>query len=511
MAEEPKKHKVLIVDDETINIELLGNLLRDEINVIFATSGEEALTIAKSSKPDLVLLDIGMPGMDGYQVCRALKSDPETEKVPVIFITAKDTEHEEAYGLELGAVDYITKPFNPQIVKSKVKNHLAKLPGPGATSPVAGDQPLSTKPSSGKRFAWVGGLAVGVIALAIAGVLFSGKFTGPPAEIVAVKRVEAPSRPAAPMKPDKKKPVEAKTKSVGKETVATLPPPQEDEGDTRAMAEVLGYGWVLKTKCGPIPDVEWWKFRTHEDIAGYVTRKHKGDWKAYIEVWTIRLVKLQDIYLRGSSAVVTTGQVLKGPLLQDYVKQMRDRLSVIRCLGAEAAADKARKSAAVSHDLLKRGWKPDITERGELIAARVSAGLAVVVAGFLGIRNFGFVAEVVAFAFGLAAASFFPAIIMGIFSKRMNREGAILGMIAGITFTASYIVYFKFINPGANTLENWWFGISPEGIGTVGMLLNFAVAVTVSRFTPAPPPEIARLVDSIRVPKGAGEAHEISG
>ena len=168
-------------------------------------------------------------------------------------------------------------------------------------------------------------------------------------------------------------------------------------------------------------------------------------------------------------------------------------------------------SAAVSHDLLKRGFSPNITERGELIAARVSAGFAVVVAGYLGINPPGFVAEVVAFAFGLAAASFFPAIVMGIFSKRMNREGAVLGMIAGITFTAAYIVYFKFINPGANTAEYWWFGISPEGIGTLGMLLNFTVALTVSRFTPPPPPHIAHLVDVIRVPRGAGEAHEISG
>ena len=167
-------------------------------------------------------------------------------------------------------------------------------------------------------------------------------------------------------------------------------------------------------------------------------------------------------------------------------------------------------SSSVSHDLLKRGFKPNITERGELIAARVSAGCAVIVAGYLGVNPPGFVAEVVAFAFGLAAASFFPAFILGIFSKRMNREGAVLGMISGISLTASYIVYFKFMNPAANTAEHWWFGISPEGIGTVGMLVNFAVALTVSRFTPAPPAQIAHLVDLIRVPKGAGEAHEIS-
>ena len=166
-------------------------------------------------------------------------------------------------------------------------------------------------------------------------------------------------------------------------------------------------------------------------------------------------------------------------------------------------------STAVSHDLLKRGFKLKISEKGELIAARVSAGAAVIMAGYLGINPPGFVAEVVAFAFGLAASSFFPAIIMGVFSKRMNREGAILGMITGITLTAGYIVYYKFVNPAANTPENWWLGISPEGIGTVGMLLNFAVAWTVSSLTEPPPEDVQEMVDRIRVPKGAGAAHEI--
>jgi cation/acetate symporter len=167
-------------------------------------------------------------------------------------------------------------------------------------------------------------------------------------------------------------------------------------------------------------------------------------------------------------------------------------------------------SSAVSHDLLKRGFRPDITERGELIAARVAAGVAVVIAGWLGINPPGFVAEVVALAFGLAASSFFPVILLGIFTKRMNREGAIAGMISGITFTAAYIVWFKFIDPAANTADNWWFGISPEGIGTIGMLINFAVAITVSRFTPPPPRAVANMVEDIRVPRGAREAHEIS-
>ncbi|HSM04118.1 MAG TPA: sodium:solute symporter family protein [Longimicrobiales bacterium] len=167
-------------------------------------------------------------------------------------------------------------------------------------------------------------------------------------------------------------------------------------------------------------------------------------------------------------------------------------------------------SSAVSHDLLKRALRPQITEKGELIAARVAAGAAVMVAGYLGINPPGFVAQVVAFAFGLAASSFFPVIILGIFSKRTTREGAILGMVSGITFTAAYIVWFKFVHPELNTADHWWFGISPEGIGTLGMLLNFAVTMVVSRFTPEPPMDVQILVDGVRVPRGAGAAHEIS-
>ena len=132
------------------------------------------------------------------------------------------------------------------------------------------------------------------------------------------------------------------------------------------------------------------------------------------------------------------------------------------------------------------------------------------VAGYLGVNPPGFVAEVVALAFGLAASSFFPVILLGIFTKRMNREGAIAGMISGIGFTAAYIAWFKFVDPAANTADNWWFGISPEGIGTVGMLINFAVAIAVASVTRPPPRAVTNMVEDIRVPRGAREAHEIS-
>ncbi|KAA1223225.1 cation acetate symporter [Vibrio cholerae] len=164
-------------------------------------------------------------------------------------------------------------------------------------------------------------------------------------------------------------------------------------------------------------------------------------------------------------------------------------------------------STAISHDLLKKGFKPDMTDKQELLAARIAAALAIVGAGYLGINPPGFVAQVVAFAFGLAASSFFPAIILGIFYKKMNKEGAITGMLAGITFTAAYIIYFKFINPTASVPANWWFGISPEGIGTLGMCLNFVVAIVVNKFTAEVPQDVQEMVESIRYPKGAGSAH----
>ncbi len=159
-------------------------------------------------------------------------------------------------------------------------------------------------------------------------------------------------------------------------------------------------------------------------------------------------------------------------------------------------------SSSVSHDLLKMNLMPNMSETSELLAARISAAAAIVMAGYFGIYPPGFVASVVAFAFGLAAASFFPVIIMGIFSKRMNMQGAVSGMIVGLTFTLAYIIYYKFINPTAAPL----MGISPEGIGTVGMMLNFIVSYIVSSITPPPPQEVQDMVESIRFPRGAGEA-----
>jgi cation/acetate symporter len=158
-------------------------------------------------------------------------------------------------------------------------------------------------------------------------------------------------------------------------------------------------------------------------------------------------------------------------------------------------------ASSISHDLYYRVLNPKATEKQRMVLARIMVGVAVMVAGYFGINPPGFVAQVVALAFGLAASSFFPILVLGIFSQRVNREGAIAGMVAGIGFTLFYIVQTKFLG-----VSPWFFGISPEGIGAVGMVINFVVTCLVSRITPQPPQHIRELVESVRTPRGAGEA-----
>lgn len=199
--------------------------------------------------------------------------------------------------------------------------------------------------------------------------------------------------------------------------------------------------------------------------------------------------------------------VLAGP----EIAQLPDWVVGLVAAGAMAAALSTAAglllviSTSISRDLFKT-FRPDISDKKELRIARLSAAGAVILAGYFGINPPGFVAEVVAFAFGLAASSFFPVILLGIFSTRANKEGAIAGMLTGLVFTISYISYFKFVHPELNTAAHWWWGISPEGIGSLGMALNFLVCFGVSWLTPAPPSHVQQLIQDIRIPKGAGKA-----
>ncbi|NNE03049.1 MAG: cation acetate symporter [Eudoraea sp.] len=161
-------------------------------------------------------------------------------------------------------------------------------------------------------------------------------------------------------------------------------------------------------------------------------------------------------------------------------------------------------STSISHDLIKKQWRPNISDKAELIFARLSAVVAVCIAGYFGINPPDFVAATVALAFGLAAASFFPAIILGIFYKKMNKEGATAGMVVGMLFMLYYMLRFKFDMFGGGTSEDWWFGISPEGFGTIAMFSNFIVSLIISAFTKDPPEEVQQIVETIRLPKDAG-------
>ena len=165
-------------------------------------------------------------------------------------------------------------------------------------------------------------------------------------------------------------------------------------------------------------------------------------------------------------------------------------------------------SSSISHDIVKGIIRPEISEKNELLVGRIAAAVAILIAGYLGFDPPGWVAEVVAFAFGLAAASLFPAIFLGIFYKRINKYGAIAGMITGLLFTYGYIEYFKGLflkwigSPwGENIASNWLLGISPEGIGVIGMILNIIVAISVSHATEKPPQDVFDLVDRIRIPR----------
>lgn len=163
-------------------------------------------------------------------------------------------------------------------------------------------------------------------------------------------------------------------------------------------------------------------------------------------------------------------------------------------------------STSISHDLIKKQFSPNISDKNELVIARMSAVVAVCIAGYFGINPPDFVAATVALAFGLAAASFFPAIVLGIFYKKMNKEGAVAGMVVGMVAMLFYMLKFKFDMFGGGTSKDWWLGISPEGFGTVAMLLNFIVSIIISFFTPDPPKEVQEIVEDIRIPSGVKEA-----
>ena len=245
-----------------------------------------------------------------------------------------------------------------------------------------------------------------------------------------------------------------------------------------------------------------------------VSEKNYSDMPSWFKKWEdTGLLKFDD--KNGDNIIQYNGNEMINELTIDRdimvlanpeIAQLPNWVIALLAAGALAAALSTAAglllviSSSVSHDLIKRIIKPDISEKGELVAARLSALFAVLLAGYFGINPPDFVAATVALAFGLAAASFFPAIVLGIFYKKMNKEGAICGMVIGILLMLFYMTKFKFGWFGGGAESNWWFGISPEGFGTVAMIVNFIVSISVSKFTSPPPMEIIELVNNIRLP-----------
>jgi CheY-like chemotaxis protein len=346
------KHKVLIVDDETLNIEFLQTLLSEEINVIFATSGEDALTIVQANHPDMILLDIMMPGMDGYEVCKRLKANPETKDIPVIFVTAKDGPEEEARGLELGAIDYITKPFNPEIVKSKVRNNIIRIATPrpdlekhhNKDRRSQGDKRRDRRASNGgAMWKWLAATAV-VVALALAVLVMVPRDQLNADGLLALIGLSPVSEKAetASSGTGTTTPTEPTTSPVrtttGQTAGATAPANTRTHSTASGIdrSSPLDMQWVQDSKCSLVPEVSWWKFVSHSSIVRYVERNLEGDWETYAEKWQGRLESIQDIYERNSTAITSTGEELSGDVLADYIDQMQIRVNAIICLKAEA-------------------------------------------------------------------------------------------------------------------------------------------------------------------------------
>ncbi len=330
-----KRYKILIVDDEPLNIQFLETLISDQFDVIFDTSGEDALSIVKSGKPDLIVLDIMMPGMDGYEVCRRLKADPETQPIPVIFVTAKDGEEEETKGLDLGAVDYITKPFNPEIVKRKITNHIQQIAARPNRAPSTDGADRGRRASDKiTTRSWI--IAGGVLGALIIGGVIS-------LQIGLIPWPASTSQAVAPVTGQTNAPATTST-TRAPTTAAPSAPAKASKTPTEIdrARRLASLEWLDETKCPEIPAVAWWRFVSHRSIARYVTRNLEGDWPGYLKKWTARLDNVQDILERDSTAVTDTGIKLSGDELTDYVANMKIRVAAIKCL--QQAADDFAKS-----------------------------------------------------------------------------------------------------------------------------------------------------------------------
>ena len=346
MAAVPPANKVLVIDDDNDILEFVVELLQDEISVSFANNGPKGIELAKIHKPDLILLDVMMPEMDGFEVCKRLQWIPETKNIPVIFLTGMGDEDDISSGLRLGAVDYITKPFNPDHVIAKVRNQLEKItairPSPVSekkdrrvTDQIV-DQPKEPEPAAPQGMGkWRLVFAAAVLTVGIG---------------LGIKwLIEAPSEP-----PTKRTEIPSpKTKEKKPVSLVSVPAPPAPK--TKAQVDIsaeqmeviptdmLETAWVGKSQCVPLPKVKWWKNHSHIKIVTYVNQKYEGDWSPYINKWVRRMAKVQAIHDRDATVVTSDGRRLQGAVLDDYIDKMAKRISVTRCLALEAAKAASRR------------------------------------------------------------------------------------------------------------------------------------------------------------------------
>jgi len=375
-------NKILIIDDDTVILDFLIELLQDEVSVSYSSEGAKALELAKLHKPDLILLDVMMPGMDGFEVCEGLKADPDTLHIPVVFISAKSDEKDVTLGLELGAIDYITKPFDPDIIVVKIRNILKQIT---ATRSLSKQQaPASTDPAdSGDRRA--------------EGTRRPDRIPKPAADGAQERRAEGPRRPDRNAKdeldnvmerralgaarPDRfekpfldlpkgmslgkflaiallvaivggggyawysNAPLEDTTAATGPAKTQSTAPQGVSEEDTQPVIAAPEKQTQKDSQAAPIdptaqgceklPKVAWWGNASHETITNYVNSKTGGDWDAYIAKWEGQLETLAGIQAKGGTVVVPKlGTRLTGQSLAEYISQVETRIEVTRCLAA---------------------------------------------------------------------------------------------------------------------------------------------------------------------------------
>ncbi|MBL6933438.1 MAG: response regulator [Rhodospirillales bacterium] len=312
-------NSILVVDDDPDILKFLVDILEDEINLSFASSGIKALQNVREHQPDLILLDVIMPKMDGFETCRQLKSDPALKNIPVIFLSASNSKEDIAEGLKLGAVDYITKPFDTDLVISKVKSQLAQISAFRANT---AESPKAPQSPRGKRRT--------------------------DSNSIDRRTVNSPrtDRRGSPASPPPQATVRNHVKSQRQKTLTMALIAFLLLGGTGFFAvkfynsgmltSSIDENWPFSSRCPQSPVASWWGTTTHFSMVEYVNTHHSGDWNPYIDKWANQTNKMQNIYERDSTAKVSDGTTLSGETLRDHIEKLKKRTAVARCLAKEA-------------------------------------------------------------------------------------------------------------------------------------------------------------------------------